>query len=286
LGFFSPVVGRYRRDGLALTLLRQTSRTELPHHGHANPYFTFLVSGSYRERVGRKEIDHAASAVVFHPPAMEHVDAYGSGGGLILAVEMEPAWLDAWELRSHAAADFAEIRCDDALRGAWALYRALGGRDPALAVTIETHVGQLVAALLRARPTAERQAPPWLSRAAERLCADHVTPPSMTELAAETGVHPAHLSRTFRRCLGCSPTAFVQRERVRHVWRSLTRDGSRSLADVALEAGFSDQSHCTRVFRRVVGSSPGAWRREIGGHESVRDALARKLSRQASDAKM
>jgi AraC family transcriptional regulator len=41
------------------------------------------------------------------------------------------------------------------------------------------------------------------------------------------------------------------------------RDGRSSLADVALACGFGDQSHLTRVFTRLVGTSPGAWRRVL-----------------------
>jgi AraC-like DNA-binding protein len=78
-------------------------------------------------------------------------------------------------------------------------------------------------------------------------------------------VHPAHLSRAFRRHEGRTPTALIQRRRVEHVWRRLCRPGAPSLADIALEAGFSDQSHCTRVFKRLVGIPPGALRRELCG---------------------
>jgi AraC-like DNA-binding protein len=41
------------------------------------------------------------------------------------------------------------------------------------------------------------------------------------------------------------------------------RDGGLSLSDVALTCGFANQSHLTRVFTRMVGVSPGAWRRAL-----------------------
>ena len=43
----------------------------------------------------------------------------------------------------------------------------------------------------------------------------------------------------------------------------LLRDGAISLADVALTCGFSDQSNFTRVFGRMIGTSPGPWRRSL-----------------------
>ena len=43
--------------------------------------------------------------------------------------------------------------------------------------------------------------------------------------------------------------------------RLLIQEGASDLASVALEAGFADQSHFTRVFRRLVGTTPGEYRR-------------------------
>jgi len=52
------------------------------------------------------------------------------------------------------------------------------------------------------------------------------------------------------------------------VAKSLMRDRRLSLADIALSAGFADQSHFTRVFTQQVGISPNAWRRTVTGGQS------------------
>ena len=46
--------------------------------------------------------------------------------------------------------------------------------------------------------------------------------------------------------------------------QGLLRTPGRSITDIALLCGFADQAHMTRVFTSVVGTSPGAWRREHG----------------------
>ena len=51
---------------------------------------------------------------------------------------------------------------------------------------------------------------------------------------------------------------------VEKVAKEKLRDGGLSLSDVALTCGFANQSHLTRVFTRMVGVSPGAWRRALG----------------------
>jgi methylphosphotriester-DNA--protein-cysteine methyltransferase len=68
--------------------------------------------------------------------------------------------------------------------------------------------------------------------------------------------------RAFRRTLGVAPHNWLLARRVEAAKEKL-RDGRLSLLDVALACGFADQSHLTRVFTRMVGISPGAWRRAL-----------------------
>jgi transcriptional regulator GlxA family with amidase domain len=81
-------------------------------------------------------------------------------------------------------------------------------------------------------------------------------------LAAEAGVHPAYLSRVFRRFTGVSPGEMTRELRVRRVCEALA-DKDRPLAELALEAGFADQAHMTRIFTRYTGTPPGALRESL-----------------------
>jgi AraC family transcriptional regulator len=74
-------------------------------------------------------------------------------------------------------------------------------------------------------------------------------------------VAPVRLARAFRRAYGESPGGYVRRERVRAACERLAT-GEVSLAALAAELGFSDQSPFTRVFRSQVGVTPGAWQRD------------------------
>ena len=56
----------------------------------------------------------------------------------------------------------------------------------------------------------------------------------------------------------------LRRLRLEQARRSLARDPDCTLADAALQAGFADQSHFTRHFRRLFGVTPGAYRRRQG----------------------
>jgi AraC family transcriptional regulator len=71
---------------------------------------------------------------------------------------------------------------------------------------------------------------------------------------------PGHFSRAFRQSLGSPPMAYIAARRIERAKLMMTSTRER-LTDIALACGFSDQSHLTRCFRRVVGMSPGRWRR-------------------------
>jgi AraC-like DNA-binding protein len=94
-------------------------------------------------------------------------------------------------------------------------------------------------------------------------------PPSLDDLALATGMSPFALVRAFRRETGLPPHAYVNHLRVRLARRLL--DGGTAPADVAATAGFADQAHLTRHFKRVVGVPPGAYQLERGARKNVQD---------------
>lgn len=80
------------------------------------------------------------------------------------------------------------------------------------------------------------------------------------ELAGLVSFSKSHFSRAFKRSLGLSPMAYVNRRRVERA-KAMMISTDRQLTEIALVCGFADQSHLNRSFRRMVGTSPGLWRR-------------------------
>lgn len=82
------------------------------------------------------------------------------------------------------------------------------------------------------------------------------------EVADTVALSKSHFSRAFKRSLGSSPMSYVATRRVERAKLMMT-SGPERLSDIALACGFADQSHLNRYFRRVVGISPGLWRRRL-----------------------
>lgn len=83
---------------------------------------------------------------------------------------------------------------------------------------------------------------------------------SVEELAKGLGLSEGHFSRAFRRSIGASPRQWIIRQRIDAAMDKLLMSQD-SLAEIAVDCGFAEQTHFTRTFTRVVGTSPGAWRR-------------------------
>ena len=106
----------------------------------------------------------------------------------------------------------------------------------------------------------ETTAPRWLLQVREQLHAQFAESLSLEEIARPAGVHPMHLIRTFRRHYGCTIGEYLRQLRVDFAARRLTASET-PLAEIALEAGFSDQSQFTRTFKQITGLTPAQFRR-------------------------
>jgi AraC family transcriptional regulator len=84
----------------------------------------------------------------------------------------------------------------------------------------------------------------------------------LSDLARECGLSLTSFSRAFRKSVGVPPHRWVIQQRI-ELAKVLLRDDPMSLAEIALECGFSDQSHFTRFFTAIVGVSPGFWRQTV-----------------------
>jgi AraC-like DNA-binding protein len=143
-------------------------------------------------------------------------------------------------------------------------------RSDAAALDQEVAVAELVDALVAARLVAA----PALDAGLGARAANPRAPPapdlrerrraarrSAVPLSDAVGTNRFVLLRAFRRAFGVPPHAFVLQLRVERARARLARGAS--LSGTAFELGFADQSHFSRVFARVVGLAPGAYRREM-----------------------
>jgi AraC family transcriptional regulator len=254
-----PGVREWRAPGITVGLADYAPNRVRPAHAHETLGISVVLRGTVEERAGtRTEIAGAASAVI-KPSGTVHSNRFGPAGARLLAVELSP---------DRAAALFDEHGSLDQWR--WTrVIRTLGiaGRalvdlsanEPYGDEAAEHLVVELVAALDRDVRAQRGAPPPWLRLVRERLEEEFASPCRVRDLAALAGVHPVHLARRFRTEFGLSVLEYLRTVRVRSAVRELA-DADRPLSEVALGAGFADQSHLTRVLRATTGLTPRRYR--------------------------
>ena len=89
---------------------------------------------------------------------------------------------------------------------------------------------------------------------------------SLTQLGFVVALSPFHFARAFQKHVGLPPHAYLETVRIRRAREAL--DNGQRLVDVALNVGYSDQSHFTHRFRRVLGITPGQY---LGGRKILQD---------------
>jgi AraC family transcriptional regulator len=112
--------------------------------------------------------------------------------------------------------------------------------------------------------------PAWKKRRLTTYIDAHLTERiRVADLAMLLDLSESHFCRQFRRTFGTSAHEYLTRRRI-EVAQSLMIGSHDSLCAIALHCGLADQSHFTRVFRRIVGETPDMWRRARQGEIEAR----------------
>ena len=253
----------------------------IPLHTHSSATITILLGGAYGEsypggqRCGApRGTEFTPASVLFRAGDVAHENWVGAEGAHSLVVEVGSARLD--ELREYTRVFDGVTHRQDALLEAVArcMQREVARPDTAALLALEGLTLELLALASRRSVPGDGARTKWLARARDMLhdqFGDHML--RIGDLAAAVGVHPVHLARAFRTHFGVTPGAYLRRVRVDWAARELVTT-SRAVSEIALAAGFADQSHFTRVFRAEIGATPGQWRtlrgtRGLGGTPRV-----------------
>lgn len=100
-----------------------------------------------------------------------------------------------------------------------------------------------------------------LARVRDYLCEHYGQDITVDALAREAGLSRVHLTRAFTRQFGVPPHLYLNAVRIHRAQEAMRRGNS--LAQVAVDCGFADQSHFSRRFKGSVGLAPGAWLRQM-----------------------
>lgn len=241
--------------------------------GHDVAVVTLVVHGRLDERFSCERQSCSSWQLHYKPPGAVHTTSTGPHGARMLLLR-----IGAEEFRELEETLGARPRpLGGGIRAARALASLL---DPACAAAprpVDSVTVRRLCRELTVEPAAAEKAPPdWIRAIHRRVVARPGRSESLERLARGVGKHPVYVARAFRSHYGATIGAVRRRARVERAIGRLTEHFD-ELAELALDLGFSDQSHFTREFKRTTGWTPGRFRRAAGRLARLEPAGSRPL---------
>lgn len=255
------VLTAYNASGILLSETSYRPFLHIASHSHEEEaYFNFVLSGGFTEHCGNRTYELSQSTLVYHAIGEERSNHFHNQSTRLFNVRLGAKWLRDLSDRTiilDASTCFTGGRL---IELATRLYQEFRNIDTVSSLIIEGLTLEMLAEATRgSRASLDCRPPRWLTQVRELLHAQFHEKPRLSEIAANVGVHPAHLSRAFHQHFRCTIGDYIRRLRVEYACCQLTASET-SLTDVASAAGFSDQSHFSRIFKRCTGQTPAQYR--------------------------
>jgi AraC family transcriptional regulator len=251
-------------DGVSIAESTYALGTIMTPHAHDSALITLVLSGDATEENRGRSRNLQAQTLLFTPAYEMHGHQFRNEGRW-LNMQVSDSWL-ARVAAGNAALPVLTQLLQNHTAVAWAnrIRTELRQHDAVSQLAIEGALLLLLTDLSRAQSSGERTRPRWLVIVEDAIEASVAEPPSVDALASMAGVHASHLLRTFKRHHGMTIASYVRKRRIERA-RGEIGAGKRPLSSIALDAGFADQSHFTRVFRQTYGETPGHYARSLRG---------------------
>ncbi len=261
-------VVQHRSSVCGIAAMTLVSNHHFPRHSHDQFGFGTIAFGAQRSWSGVGQVEASAGDIIFCNPGEMH-DGIPLDGQVRSwrIVYFDPAVINR-AVEEEIAGELEIVRPvvrDPLLAQDFArLFSSVSQNQPDLLGQEENLVRALACILQKygaRRPSYKNRPSPAVAAALRRLDSAPDQPVSLGELAALTGVSRFQFLRAFVRGTGTTPHAYLIQRRV-CLARQLLAAGAMP-AQVAITAGFSDQSHMTRAFVRYLGITPARYRAAV-----------------------
>jgi AraC family transcriptional regulator len=259
--YCGKVLKRTEVAGLRLLESAYGPNVKLPRHSHASACFSVLLKGTITETYSKRSLEWKPFSFGFNLPDEEHKTSIHGIGAHFLIIEVAPEWLE--RARDYSAVfDKSTVIEGGILTSLGArLHKEVQQPDDISPIAIEGIVLEMMAETSRERTKlfAENRRPRWLERARELIEARFTESLSLAAIADSVGVHPVHLARVFRKHYRHTIGDYQRNLRVQFACHEITTSDA-PFSEIALSAGFYDQGHLSKIFKRHTGMTPAQYR--------------------------
>ncbi|HKU14903.1 MAG TPA: AraC family transcriptional regulator [Steroidobacteraceae bacterium] len=244
------------------------AKAHVPEHAHEQAVFCIGLTGVCSEVLGGKVRRYEPSTVAFLPAHQCHSLAFPCADTRAFSIDVAGCWIERARELSLQLDDSVHARGGVLSALMMRIYEEFRQLDTASPLAIQGLTMEMLAAVSRSHSHASvRRRPRRLAWALEFLRERFTEQVTLAQVAAAAGLHPVYLAREFRRFHGCTIGEFIRRLRIERACRQLSASDE-PLATIAANAGFADQSHFSRTFKRLVGMTPAHYRASFAARRS------------------
>lgn len=263
----SPEYTTQEAGGFLVTHAWFPPGASLEAHVHERATFAIMLTGGFDLRftspaIRRRQLACLSGTVFTEPAGEKHANLVDEDGATVVVVQPDPEHqeelvgpcaevLDRIHHFRHGAITLAARR----------LAREVKAPDEVTPVSIESLALEMLAAAARLdeEQRSASPSPAWFERA-EEFVHDHFRDSiRIADVAEAADVHPAHLASVFRSTYQMPLGTYIRSLRVEWAADRLTNSDD-PISSIAFRAGFADQAHLTRVFKRQTGWTPARYR--------------------------
>ncbi len=259
VSFGSPKFDTIACDPFLVTNAVFPAEHRIGKHFHDRTVLGITVAGEWDSIVGATRLANSPAMLHVEPAGDCHVNQFGVQGAEVVVIQPDQTNTLLEPFKSLLATAFQMRVGFSGLHIAEQLRRELCCQDDLTPLAVETLCLELLVAASRSQRVSNGPAPVWLLRTVDYAHAQFLERPSLAELGKIAGVSPEHFNREFRRLYHMNAAQYIRRLRLEWAAERL-REREESLAQIASAAGFADQSHFTRWFKRQFGMTPAAFR--------------------------
>ncbi len=259
--FFGETNSLINLDGLTITDTVYT-HDKVDWHYHEKPYFTFILQGQVVEG-NKKETYHCSQgSLLFHNWDDSHYNIKPPGFTRGFHIEIDQNWFQQHELNLEHFQGSISIKNPTVQLLFYKLFKESKTGDYSSSICMNSLLIEVLESIDNKNTFKPLSVPNWIKPLKEILHEDIPENFSLLSLAAVLGIHPVHLSRYFPKYFGCSLGEYIRKIKVQKSL-GLLSNPKNSLVEIALETGFSDQSHFNRCFKENIGITPSSYRKLI-----------------------
>ncbi|MDQ3848587.1 MAG: AraC family transcriptional regulator [Thermoproteota archaeon] len=251
---------RLETGGFILTERTTPPEFALLQHTHEFTTITFILKGSCTETIKRRSQECSPLSLQILPAGERHSLQCGLLGAKCMTISISQQKLEAIRLSSDGLDQPAHLQGGVQAALALRVYREFRLRDDASPLSIEGLVLEIIGELTRnkVRPVSSSQ-PRWLREVRDLIHEHFAEDISLISISESAGIHPTYLARMFRKHYSCTVGEYVRQLRLDYAMQQLIHS-HKSLAEIAANAGFYDQSHLTRALKLHMGTTPAKFR--------------------------